>query len=61
MPRPPTLMLNVRFCQMTLLYSTGYELLRQLPLVAAPTPVGAKCPGGHVIVAGRFAVSGVLF
>src|SRR6266446_147231 len=51
-PRPPTLMLNVRFFQMTLLYSSGYEVVRQVPLVAAPAPVAAKCPAGHTTVAG---------
>src|SRR6267143_5158380 len=57
-PRPPTLMLNVRFFHMTLLYSCGYELLRQLPLIPVPAPgaVVSKCPGGHTtgVLEGRF-------
>ncbi len=56
-PSAPTLMLNTRFCQMTLLNSSGYDTVRQLPLVAVP----AKWPAGQVMVAGRFAVMFELF
>src|SRR6267143_2153674 len=57
-PRPPTLMLNVRFCQMTLLYSSGYETVRHWAL-AELAPV--KCPAGQLIVVGRLVVSCTLF
>src|SRR5579883_1799663 len=42
-----------------LLVSSGYETERQAPLVALVP--GAKCPGGQVTVAGRFADSTALF
>src|ERR1700730_2103873 len=59
-PSPPTEMLNVRFCQITLLYSNGYEKSRQFALVAF---VPWKGPAGHTtgVVVGRFAVRFELF
>ncbi len=33
-PSAPTVMSNARFCQKTLLYRAGYEILVQAPLVA---------------------------
>src|SRR5882672_12479670 len=57
-PSPPTEMSNTRFCQITLLYSNGYEKLRQFALFAF---VPWKCPVGHTTVAGRFANNCELF
>src|SRR5258706_15152969 len=57
-PSPPTVMLNARFSQITLLYSSGKDTVRQDPLVAIEPK---KCPGGQITVAGRLAVMFELF
>src|SRR5437667_5809241 len=57
-PSPPTVMLKVRFWKITLLYSSGYDTLRQLPLIAIEPE---KCPGGQVTGAGRALIPPVRF
>ncbi|SRR5258706_8538409 len=57
-PRPPTVMLKVRFWKITLLYSSGYDTLRQLALVAIEPE---KCPVGQVIPEGRALIPPVRF
>jgi len=54
-------MLNVRSLQMTFVVQHRIRAAPAAPVGRRARSRVAKCPGGHVIVAGSFAVSGVLF